>query len=145
MQLEDWMRTAPKQNWSMADVYITDELNRRTPKRADYRKEKLALRDLAARMADRPEDVLPRFVDLAMEMTGGVSAGLSLYEENPPPGIFRWRYSEAFYRRSRRLRHRVNSALAALRSTAMRQCSRATRNEFTTGFRTPISSSRKCC
>ncbi len=43
-------------------------------------------------MARQPEDVLPRFVDLAMEMTGGVSAGLSLYEENPAPGVFRWRY-----------------------------------------------------
>ncbi len=27
-----------------------------------------------------------------MEMTGGASAGLSLYEENPSPGVFRWRY-----------------------------------------------------
>ena len=25
-------------------------------------------------------------------MTGGVSAGLSLYEEDPAPGVFRWRY-----------------------------------------------------
>ena len=86
------MRTALKQNWSMADVYITDELDRRAPTKADYLKEKLALQDLAARMAEQPEDVLPRFVDLAMEMTGGVSAGLSLYEENPAPGVFRWRY-----------------------------------------------------
>ena len=42
-------------------------------------------------MADQPEEVLPRFVDLAMEMAGGVSAGLSLYEEAPPP-VFRWQY-----------------------------------------------------
>jgi two-component sensor histidine kinase len=61
----------------VADVYITGEL---------------ALQELAARMADHPEDVLPKFVDLAMEMTGGVAAGLSLYEENPAPGVFRWRY-----------------------------------------------------
>jgi two-component sensor histidine kinase len=86
------MRAAPKQDWSIADVYITDELKRRPPKKTDYLKEKLALQDLAARMADQPEDVLPRFVDLAMEMTGGVSAGLSLFEENPAPGVFRWRY-----------------------------------------------------
>jgi len=25
-------------------------------------------------------------------MTGGISAGLSLYEENPAPGVFRWQY-----------------------------------------------------
>jgi two-component sensor histidine kinase len=87
------MNFAPqKEKWSIADVYITDELAKRTSKNADYLQEKLALQDLAARMADHPEDVLPRFVDLAMEMTGGVSAGLSLYEHNPDPGVFRWRY-----------------------------------------------------
>jgi len=43
-------------------------------------------------MADQPEEVLPRFVDLAMEMAGGVSAELSLYEETPAPGVFRWQY-----------------------------------------------------
>ena len=77
---------------SIAAVFITDELTRRAPKKVDYLQEKQALQDLAARMADQPEEVLPRFVDLAMEMTGGVSAGLSLYEENPAPGVFRWQY-----------------------------------------------------
>src|SRR5665213_3395166 len=77
---------------SVADVFITNELNRRVPKKVSYLQEKLALQDLAARMADQPDEVLPRFVDLAMEMTGGVSSGLSLYEENPAPGVFRWQY-----------------------------------------------------
>lgn len=77
---------------TIADVFITDELDRRIPKKTDYLQEKLALQDLAARMADQPEEVLPRFVDLALEMTGGVSAGLSLYEEQPAPGVFRWQY-----------------------------------------------------
>jgi two-component sensor histidine kinase len=77
---------------NIADVFITEELYRRAPKKTDYLQEKLALQDLAARMADQPEEVLPRFVDLALEMTGGVSAGLSLYEENPRPGVFRWTY-----------------------------------------------------
>lgn len=86
------MQTALQQELSIADVYITDELNRRTPKTTSYLQEKLALQDLAARMVDQPERVLPRFVDLAMEMTGGASAGLSLYEEDPAPGVFRWRY-----------------------------------------------------
>jgi two-component sensor histidine kinase len=52
----------------------------------------LAIEELAARMADHPEAVLPRFVDLAMEITGAVSAGLSLYEPEPAPGVFRWRF-----------------------------------------------------
>ena len=77
---------------TVADVFITEELDRRAPKKTDYLQEKLALQDVAARMADQPEEVLPRFVDLALEMTGGVSAGLSLYEESPPPGVFRWQY-----------------------------------------------------
>jgi len=77
---------------AIPDVFITDELDRRAPKKTDYLQEKLALQDLAARMADQPEEVLPRFVDLAMEMTDGVSAGLSLYEETPAPGVFRWQY-----------------------------------------------------
>jgi hypothetical protein len=77
---------------AVADVFITEELDRRPPKKTDYLQEKLALQDLAARMADQPEEVLPRFVDLALEMTGGVSAGLSLYEEEPAPGVFRWQY-----------------------------------------------------
>jgi PAS domain S-box-containing protein len=77
---------------TVADVFITDELDRRAPKKTDYLQEKLALQDLAARMVDQPEEVLPRFVDLALEMTDGVSAGVSLYEEDPPPGVFRWQY-----------------------------------------------------
>jgi PAS domain S-box-containing protein len=77
---------------TVADVFITEELDRRAPKKTDYLQEKLALQDLAMRMADQPEEVLPRFVDLALEMTGGVSAGLSLYEETPAPGVFRWQY-----------------------------------------------------
>jgi hypothetical protein len=47
---------------TVADVFITHELDRRAPKKADYLQEKLALQDLAARMVDHPEDVLPRFV-----------------------------------------------------------------------------------
>src|SRR5215467_4382100 len=77
---------------TVADVFISDELDRRAPKKTDYLQEKLALQELAVRMADQPEEVLPKFVDLALEMTGGVSAGLSLYEADPAPGVFRWRY-----------------------------------------------------
>ena len=77
---------------SGSDVFITEELGRRAPREVDYLQEKRALLDLAARMADQPAEVLPRFVELAMKIAGGVSAGLSLYEESPAPGVFRWRY-----------------------------------------------------
>lgn len=78
-------------DYGLADLYITGELDRRAETAADYRQEMLAIQDLAARMADRPEQVLPHFVDLAMEITGGESAGLSLFEPEPAPGVFRWR------------------------------------------------------
>ena len=75
-----------------SQVYYTGELMQRPARRTDYLREKQAMQDLAAEMADRPEGVLPHFVDLAMELTGGVAAGLSLYEKDPMPGVFRWRY-----------------------------------------------------
>jgi two-component sensor histidine kinase len=74
------------------EIFITDELATRPVRRPDYRLEKLALQDLASRLITDPDDVLPRFVDLAMELTGGISAGLSLFESAPAPGIFRWRH-----------------------------------------------------
>jgi hypothetical protein len=73
-------------------MYITDELASRPGKTPDYLQEKLAIQDLAHRMIDHPEGMLPRLVDLAMQLTGAVSAGLSLFEEDPAPGVFRWRY-----------------------------------------------------
>jgi len=75
-----------------ADVFITDELLRRAPKKTDYLKEKLALQDLARQMVDHPADVLPHLVDLAIDICGGISGGISLYEESPSPGVFRWHY-----------------------------------------------------
>ena len=84
--------TLQKQKLTVSDVYITDELDRRVPKKTDYLQEKLALQELALKMVDDPEQILPRFVDLAMKMTDGVSAGLSLFETNPAPGVFRWRF-----------------------------------------------------
>lgn len=74
------------------DLYITEELTKRKTPLADFLREKQAIQELAARMVDQPQAVLPRFVELAMQMTGGVSAGLSLLESEPAPGVFRWRY-----------------------------------------------------
>ena len=81
-------------SWTGApeDLYITSQLQARPEKAPDHLKQKRALLDLAQRMLDHPEEVLPRFVELAMTMTGGVSAGLSLYEAEPAPGVFRWRH-----------------------------------------------------
>lgn len=73
-------------------IYITDQLARRTAPPADPLREKLALQELASLMADGPDVVLSRFVDLAMALTGAVSAGLSLYDSLDEPTIFRWQH-----------------------------------------------------
>ena len=76
-----------------ADLYITSELSARGARRQpDYLREKKAIQELANRMVHEPAQILPRLVDLAMELTGGISAGLSLLEELSKPAVFRWRY-----------------------------------------------------
>jgi two-component sensor histidine kinase len=73
-------------------VFITDELLKRPPRRGDAGRTKEALQALAARMVDDPADVLPHFVDLAMNLTQGVSGGLSVYDAETAPDIFEWRH-----------------------------------------------------
>jgi hypothetical protein len=80
------------------DLLITDDLHHRIAHKADYQREKLAIQDLARQMAEQPDQVLPRLVHLAMELCGGQSAGISLYEAQPPgPGIFRWHHLAGRY------------------------------------------------
>ena len=75
-----------------SDLYITLELQRRVPKTTDHLREKTALQDIAAQMVDHPEQVLPKLVERAMEMTGATSAGISEFESREEgPGVFRWR------------------------------------------------------
>lgn len=74
------------------DIYITAALDRRPTGPIDAGREKDALLGLAAAMAERPAEILPQLVALAMELTGATSAGLSLLEEQPGDGLFRWRW-----------------------------------------------------
>ena len=62
----------------IAAVVITDELLRRPPAKSDYLREKQAMQDLAQQMADRPTEIIPRLVALAMEICDGLSAGVSV-------------------------------------------------------------------
>ena len=74
------------------DLYITPELHRRVPKGVDHLGEKLALQDIGAQMLDHPDQLLPRLVERAMQMTGASSAGISALElEAGAAGVFRWR------------------------------------------------------
>ena len=77
---------------ALEKVYITDELYRRAPTSTDYQQEKAALHDLSRQMVDHPAQVLPRLVDLAIDICGGISGGISLYENDPAPGVFRWHH-----------------------------------------------------
>lgn len=72
------------------DVFITEALHKRVPKRIDHARARSALLDLASEMVRDPEGVLPLYVDLALQETGASSAGLSLHEE---PSCFRWRHT----------------------------------------------------
>jgi len=72
----------------IAPVIVTDELLRRPPANPDYLREKLAIQDLAHRMAERPGEVIPRLVALAMEICDGASAGVSVLD--PDTNRFRW-------------------------------------------------------
>jgi GAF domain-containing protein len=77
-----------------ANPDITAELYGRVAAHPNFMEQSRAIQALAACMAERPAEVLPRFVALAQELTGATSAGLSLFEPNPAPGVFRWRWLE---------------------------------------------------
>jgi two-component sensor histidine kinase len=72
----------------VADTFITDQLETRVSSRPDYLREKLAMQDLAQHMSDEPTLVLPRLVQLAMELCGAQSAGVSVLD--PASKEFQW-------------------------------------------------------
>jgi two-component sensor histidine kinase len=74
-------------------IYISEELAERTADLLDFTRQGEALRALADAMDNAPEEVLPRLVELAAELTGGTSVGLCLHEADPAPGGFRWRHT----------------------------------------------------
>ena len=87
------MLEIPRVSAGLAEaVYPEGELARRVVPAMDFVRDKTAIQDLAATMVDEPEAVLPRFVELAMEIGGGVSAGFSLFKGGPGTGTFRWRH-----------------------------------------------------
>jgi two-component sensor histidine kinase len=73
---------------AIAEVEITSELSRRPPPDPDYLREKLAIQDIAGQMSSAPNEILPCLVELAMEICGADSAGISILE--PQSEQFRW-------------------------------------------------------
>jgi two-component sensor histidine kinase len=70
----------------------TDNLWNRPIPESDASRDKAALLELAARMHDTPGEILPKFVELAQELTGGISAGTSILEETVAGEQFRWHH-----------------------------------------------------
>jgi signal transduction histidine kinase/ActR/RegA family two-component response regulator len=81
----------------LESVLCTEELKRRPSRPPDYQVENQALLALAKDLTSSPGSVLQRLVDVALELCRGHSAGISLLEEDGPPGSlspggdhFRW-------------------------------------------------------
>src|SRR4051812_6350757 len=75
---------------ALEDVIATDLLSQRPKRRADYRAETEALGGLAQTMATSPEAIFQQLVDVALELCGAQSAGISLLEKTATPTVFRW-------------------------------------------------------
>lgn len=75
----------------LKDILITGELDGRPARTPDHAAESRALVMLARVLADDAAVVLQRLVEVAMELTGAHTAGLSLLEQHDGETIFRWR------------------------------------------------------
>lgn len=71
---------------TVAEIIITRALLERPSPTPDYLREKLALQDIAAQMADNPEELLPHLVRQAMDICDAASAGISVLDGQ----VFRW-------------------------------------------------------
>jgi signal transduction histidine kinase len=84
-------RSPPASYLTVDDLLITPELEKRPKRRAPDRETGTALQELSRQISEHPSDVLARFVELARQLCGGGSAGISVYEPQPEgAGIFRW-------------------------------------------------------
>ena len=72
------------------EIIVTDEARKRASRSPDHQAENRALRLLAAEMEKPDGDVLARLADVALELCGGHSAGISLIEGDGVETRFRW-------------------------------------------------------
>ncbi len=83
-------QTSPS-SLTVDDLLITSELENRPKRRSNDRATVSALQMLSRDIAANPSQALERLVDLAQQLCGGGSAGISVYEpQREGPGIFRW-------------------------------------------------------
>src|SRR5262245_3404346 len=75
---------------TLDDVLITAELARRPARSPNYAAENRALGDLAEAMADSPQTILQKLVEMALDLCRADSAGISILEPGEAAGVFRW-------------------------------------------------------
>jgi PAS domain S-box-containing protein len=72
------------------EVLTTEELTRRPSRPPDYAAENRALIALARTMAEAPQTILQKLVDLALGLCRADSTGISILEPGGTTGVFRW-------------------------------------------------------
>src|SRR5882757_255892 len=76
---------------SVDEILITDELVRRPSRMPDHATENQALLVLAQELAESPRTILHKLAELARELCGADSAGVSVLDEGGTPPAFHWR------------------------------------------------------
>ena len=75
---------------TLEDVLVTEALRRRPAQDPDYPAEIAALQTLARCLAEEPAGMLPRLLEIAIDLCGAGTAGLSLVEQADTGHVFRW-------------------------------------------------------
>lgn len=73
----------------LGEVDVSRQMATRPGFPADYEAESVAMARLVEMLATRPRDMAQALADVAMQLTGAASAGVSLEQGGPEP-VFRW-------------------------------------------------------
>ena len=85
------MQRAQTETVTLDDVLITEELSQRSPRSPNWQAENQALHTLARQLVNQPETMLQSLVDMALDLCGAGTAGVSLLETTDGEEIFRAR------------------------------------------------------
>ena len=89
-KLTQTLNPAAELPWSVDRVIQTHMLQQRPSKTPNYQAESAAMMELVKALADDPESVAQRLVEVALNLTAAGSAGLSVAESEDGKEIFRW-------------------------------------------------------
>ena len=81
------------------DIIVTHLLGERHSRQADHARENQGLIALEQTMAKSPRSVLQQLVNVALDLTGAGSAGISVFEAGSGSGVFRWRATAGAFSR----------------------------------------------